>query len=117
MAGVIGELLTGKGFLGQLAFGEHGHAVLYPGLKLSPVHTFTDCIRTVETNLPPTAVNLVVAAIVGFNLLTALNPAGPTFSSENQADVSKRPKGPIQNPKINPVSNPQEFLGIDKVSG
>lgn len=68
-----------------------------------------------ETNLPPVALNVLVAAIVGFNVLTALNPASPTFSPENQADVRKRPKGPIQNPKINPVSNPQEFLGIDKV--
>ncbi len=24
-------------------------------------------------------------------------------------------RGPIQNPKINPVENPTEFLGIDKV--
>lgn len=69
-----------------------------------------------ETSLPPVAVNAVIAGIVGFNVLTALNPASPTFSDSNQKDVKKRPKGPIQNPKINPIENPTEFLGIDKVN-
>ena len=35
----------------------------------------------------------VVAAIVIFNAITALNPGGTTFSEENQQDVRKRPKG------------------------
>ena len=61
--------------------------------------------------------NAIVIGIVGFNVLTALNPASPTFSSSNQADVKKRPSGPIQNPKINPISDPQAFLGIDKGFG
>ena len=75
------------------------------------------CASGAESNLPPIAVNAIVAGIVGFNVLTALNPASPTFSSSNQADVKKRPKGPIQNPKINPISDPQAFLGIDKGFG
>jgi photosystem II protein len=89
-AGVIGELFTGKGFIGQLSL---------------------------ETSLPPLAVNAIIAGIVGFNVLTALNPSSPTFSASNQQDVKKRPKGPVQNPKINPVENPTEFLGIDKGFG
>ena len=65
--------------------------------------------------MPPLAVNAIIAGIVGFNFFTALSPLSSTFSESNQADVKKRPKGPTQNPKINPVENPQEFLGIDKV--
>ncbi len=45
-----------------------------------------------ETSLPPLAVNAIIAGIVGFNVLTALNPSSPTFSSSNQQDVKKRPK-------------------------
>jgi photosystem II protein len=90
LAGCIGELLSGKGFLGQLSL---------------------------EANLPPIAVNAIVAGIVGFNVLTALNPSSPTFSDSNQQDVKKRPKGPVQNPKINPIEDPQGFLGIDKGFG
>jgi hypothetical protein len=60
-------------------------------------------------------VNAIIAGIVGFNVLTALNPSSPTFSPSNQQDVKKRPRGPIQNPKINPIENPVDFLGIDKV--
>jgi photosystem II protein len=90
LAGTIGELLTGKGFLGQLSL---------------------------QTNLPPVAVKGIVAAIVAFNVLTALNPLSETFSESNQRDVAKRPRGPTQNPKINPIENPTEFLGIDKGFG
>ena len=77
----------------------------------------TNSCTVAESNLPPIAVNAIVIGIVGFNVLTALNPASPTFSSSNQADVKKRPSGPIQNPKINPISDPQAFLGIDKGFG
>lgn len=90
LAGTIGELLTGKGFFGQLAL---------------------------ETNLPAFAVKALVVGIVGFNLLTALNPASPTFSEENQRDVRKRPKGPTQDTRINIATQPREFLGIDKGFG
>ena len=69
-----------------------------------------------ESSLPPVAVNAIIAGIVGFNFLTALSPLSSTFDSSNQQDVKKRPTGPVQNPKINPVENPQEFLGIDKVT-
>lgn len=90
LAGTLGELFTGKGFLGQLSL---------------------------ETSLPAVAVKAIVVGIVAFNVLTALNPLSPTFSESNQKDVKKRPQGPVQNPKINPVKNPTEFLGIDKGFG
>lgn len=83
------------------------------------IATLSDCsfyAEYAETSLPPVAVNAIIAAIVGFNFLTALSPLSSTFSESNQADVKKRPQGAVQNPKINPVQNPQEFLGIDKVS-
>ena len=79
-AATIGELITGKGALGQLAL---------------------------ETNLPPGVVKAVVAGIVIFNAITALNPAGTTFSEENQADVRKRPKG-----KLLPRSSRCSCLGV-----
>ena len=62
---VIGELLTGKGVIGQL---------------------------NLETSLPPYVIKGLIAAIVGFNLVTALLP-NATFSEENQQDVRKRPAG------------------------
>ena len=77
---VIGELLTGKGALGQLGL---------------------------ETRLPQPVVNWLVIAIVGFNVITALNPFGSTFSKENQQDVRKRPTGAVQNPKKNVVNDPK----------
>ena len=77
---VIGELLTGKGALGQLGL---------------------------ETRLPQPVVNWLVIAIVGFNVITALNPFGSTFSKENQQDVRKRPTGAVQNPKKNIVNDPK----------
>ena len=77
---VIGELLTGKGALGQLGL---------------------------ETRLPQPVVNWLVIAIVGFNVITALNPFGSTFSQENQQDVRKRPTGAVQNPKKNILNDPK----------
>ena len=77
---VIGELLTGKGALGQLGL---------------------------ETRLPQPVINWLVIAIVGFNVVTALNPFGSTFSKENQQDVRKRPTGAVQNPKKNLVNDPK----------
>ena len=77
---VIGELLTGKGALGQLGL---------------------------ETRLPQPVVNWLVIAIVGFNVVTALNPFGSTFSQENQQDVRKRPTGAVQNPKKNILNDPK----------
>ena len=62
---VIGELLTGKGVIGQL---------------------------NLEPSLPPYVIKGLIAAIVGFNLVTALLP-NATFSEENQQDVRKRPAG------------------------
>ncbi len=83
-AATIGELITGKGALGQLAL---------------------------ETNLPPGVVKAVVAGIVIFNAITALNPAGTTFSEENQADVRKRPKGtPLPLPSNDPLAGPKVIL-------
>jgi hypothetical protein len=80
---VIGELLTGKGALGQLGL---------------------------ETRLPQPVINWLVIAIVGFNVVTALNPFGSTFSEENQKDVRKRPKGAVQNPKKNLLNDPKARL-------
>jgi len=90
-AATIGELITGKGALGQLAL---------------------------ETNLPPGVIKAIVAGIVIFNAITALNPGGTTFSEENQQDVRKRPAGGVQKPgKIQAVTNPKEFLGISDKFG
>ena len=77
---VIGELLTGKGALGQLGL---------------------------ETRLPQPVVNWLVIAIVGFNVVTALNPFGSTFSKENQQDVRKRPTGAVQKPQEERGQRPQ----------
>jgi photosystem II protein len=83
LSAVIGELLTGKGALGQLGL---------------------------ETRLPQPVVNWLVIAIVGFNVVTALNPFGSTFSEENQKDVRKRPTGAVQNPKKNLLNDPKARL-------
>jgi len=90
-AATIGELITGKGAIGQLAL---------------------------ETNLPPGVIKGIVAGIVIFNAITALNPGGTTFSEENQQDVRKRPKGAVQDPKnINLISDPKGFLGVSDKFG
>lgn len=84
---VVGELLTGKGVIGQL---------------------------NLETSLPPYVIKGLIAAIVGFNLVTALLP-NATFSEENQQDVRKRPAGGVQKPgKVNLAQDPAGTLGIDK---
>ncbi|CAK0787138.1 hypothetical protein CVIRNUC_010354 [Coccomyxa viridis] len=79
----IGELITGKGALGQLQL---------------------------ETRLPQNVINWGVFAIVAFNFVTALNPFSPTFDEDNQRDVKKRPRGPTQK-AMDPISRPQEYLG------
>jgi len=90
-AATVGELLTGKGALGQLSL---------------------------ETNLPPGVVKAIVFGIVIFNAITALNPAGTTFSEENQADVRKRPAGGVQKPgSINAIIDPKGLLGISDKFG
>lgn len=47
--------------------------------------------------------------------MTALNPFGPTFDSDNQQDVKKRPRGPTQ--KVSDPSKPQEYLGVSSGFG
>lgn len=84
LAAVVGEILTGKGILGQLYL---------------------------ETNLPPMAVNALVFGLVAYSFLGVLNPA--TWSRANQEDVAKRPKGGVQDPKINAASDPGRFLGLE----
>ena len=39
---------------------------------------------------------LCSSGVQAFNFITALNPFGPTFDEDNQADVRKRPAGPTQ---------------------
>lgn len=39
---------------------------------------------------------LCLSCMQAFNFITALNPFGPTFDEDNQADVRKRPAGPTQ---------------------
>lgn len=85
LAGVIGEILTGKGPIGQLAL---------------------------ETRLSPNVLTGVIGAFVLYNFVTALAPGSPTWSDENQADVQKRPSGAVQDPKANAAENPGRFLGI-----
>lgn len=90
VSAVFGELLTGRGVLGQVG--------LYTGLSRP-------------------AVQAVVVGIVSFNYLAAVNPRSPTWSFENQKDVRKRPAGPVQNPKKDVASDPQGFLGISRSFG
>ncbi|KAK9823550.1 hypothetical protein WJX72_003663 [[Myrmecia] bisecta] len=91
LAAVVGELLTGKGPIGQLSL---------------------------ETSLSPTVLNWLVIALVGFNFVTALFPGSPTFSEENQRDVQKRPKGPIQRPGMNAANtSPSSFFGTSNAFG
>jgi photosystem II protein len=90
-AELVGELVTGKGAVGQLSL---------------------------ETLLPRPLIAAGIAAIVLFNFATALNPAGPTFTEENQRDVRKRPYGGVQKPsKTSLVQNPRKTLGISKGFG
>jgi photosystem II protein len=85
---VIGELLTGKGVIGQLSL---------------------------ETSLPPGVLKLLIAGIVAFNVITALGPGSPTFSEDNQRDVNKRPAGGVQKPsKISLAQNPADTLGVSR---
>jgi photosystem II protein len=85
LAGLIGEVLTGRGPIGQLAL---------------------------ETRLSPNVLTGVIGAFVLYNFVTALAPGSPTWSDKNQADVQKRPSGPVQNPKANLAEAPGKFLGI-----
>jgi photosystem II protein len=85
LACVIGEILTGRGAIGQLAL---------------------------ETRLSPNLLTGVIGAFVLYNFVTAVGPGSPTWSDENQADVQKRPSGPVQNKKANLVERPGQFLGI-----
>lgn len=87
---VLGELLTGKGALGQLRL---------------------------ETSLNPSILKALVGSIVVFNLVTALLP-NATFSEENQKDVRKRPAGGVQKPqKKNLIEDPKGTLGISDQFG
>lgn len=43
--------------------------------------------------------------------------SGPTFDEENQRDVQKRPKGAVQKPGKNIISDPKETLGISDKFG
>ncbi|CAL8465037.1 g4572 [Coccomyxa elongata] len=88
ISAVVGELLTGRGALGQLQL---------------------------ETRLPQNVINWAVFGIVAFNFITALNPFGPTFDEDNQADVRKRPAGPTQ--KAMDPSKPAEYFGTSKAFG
>ena len=54
--------------------------------------------------------------VQAFNIVTALNPFGPTFDDDNQRDVKKRPRGPTQK-AMDPVSDVQGYLGISKGFG
>jgi len=85
---VIGEILTGKGALGQLQL---------------------------ETRLPQNVINLAVVGIVAFNFVTALSPFSPTFDEDNQRDVRKRPAGPTQKPVY--PNKPAEYRGTSKGFG
>jgi len=80
----IAELITGRGILGQLQ--------LYTGASQQIIDT-------------------AVLGLILFNFISALNPASPTFSEENQRDVRKRPSGPTNDPRIQP-NTPKKFFGI-----
>lgn len=84
---LIGEIITGRGPLGQLQL---------------------------ELGLPSVGVDLLVAGIIAYSFIGGLRPGSPTFSEENQRDVRKRGKGPTQDPKINAVSDPKGFFGITR---
>lgn len=69
LSACIGEEMTGNGIIGQVQD---------------------------YTGWSSTAVVAAFVAIIGYNFIGALSPASPTFSEENQKDVSKRPDGPAQ---------------------
>jgi photosystem II protein len=84
LSACIGEIITGRGALGQLN--------LYTPLS-SPM------------------VDALALGLVVYSALGALNPLSPTFSDENQRDIKKRPRGPTNDPTMYP-GEPKKFLGI-----
>ena len=189
IAGVIGELLTGKGFLGQLSLGKSVFCPLkwwqvkFEKQHLSPEYVrilliLLDCLCGYLSTLFIQCPTKHKLKLLYRDLFTLLNSLGffpfqhsvskrPTLQGVlnmqwNNADIwfhpMQRPiclpllwmflsrplwasmcwqhwtppaqhsanktrqtwrrgqRGPSKNPKINPISNPQEFLGIDKVN-
>nr|WOH23173.1 chloroplast photosystem II subunit S [Lobosphaera incisa] len=91
LAAVIGELLTGKGPIGQLSL---------------------------ELGVDPGLINIFFLGLVAVNFVTALFPGSPTFSESNQQDVRKRPSGPIQKPqKTSAADRPDRFFGTSSQFG
>lgn len=84
LAATLGELLTGKGALGQLG--------LYTGA-------------------PSIIVDSAVWAVVLFSFIGAVAPWSPTWSDENQRDVAKRPSGPVQD-AMDPFTEPKKYFGV-----
>jgi len=67
VSAVLGEVLTGRGALSQLG---------------------------IYTGRSPVTIALLIFGVVSFNYLAAINPRSPTWSYENQVDVSKRDREP-----------------------
>ena len=83
-AAVLGELATGKGALAQFGL---------------------------ETGLPLTDIDGIVAAIAIFNLVAAFLPAKGTLVLDEDEAQDNRKKGVLQDPKIN-VLQPKKFFGF-----
>jgi hypothetical protein len=104
ISAVIGELLTGRGALGQLQLETRLPQNVINWAVIGIVVGFVTsapsgaCIFALMV-MPCCTVSLVDKMMFvrqAFNFITALNPFGPTFDEDNQADVRKRPAGPTQ---------------------
>jgi photosystem II protein len=80
---IIGELITGKGALGQLGL---------------------------ETGVPITELEPLILAGIAFNLIAAFLPAKGKFVPDEEEELA-RPKGALQDPSIS-LANPKKFFGI-----
>jgi photosystem II 22kDa protein len=83
-AATLGEVITGKGALAQF---------------------------NIETGVPITDIDGVVAAIVVFNIFAALLPAKGKLVLPEEDVVDNRPKGSLQDPSIS-MLQPKKFFGF-----
>jgi photosystem II protein len=83
-ASLIGEILTGKGAIGQLGL---------------------------ETGLPIYEVDAAILALIAFNAIAAFAPVSGKFVPEE--DFSDRQKGALQDPSIS-ILEPKKFFGFSK---
>lgn len=85
-ASLVGEILTGKGAVGQLG------------------------LETGVSNLGE--IDAVILGVALFNVIAAVFPASGKFVPEDE-DFSDRKAGSLQNPSVS-LANPKEFFGVTK---